>query len=146
MTVTGKLYGKHLIALYNKEHDWLDDTFKCMLTTSSYSPDQDADDYKNDVTNEVTGTGYTAAGQALTNKTITYTGATNKLALDCDDPTWTSSTITARIAVFYNATGGGADSSRGLVCYQSSDADVSSSSGTFIVQIAAAGLVEYTVA
>ena len=42
------------------------DTFKVMLTTSSYTEDKDAHDFRNDVTNEVTGTGYTAGGNTAT--------------------------------------------------------------------------------
>lgn len=146
MAATGKVYGKHLLALYAAEHNWLSHIFKCMLTTSAYTPDQDVHDYKDDITNEIVGTGYTATGTTLTGKTITYTGATNKLMLDCDDPTWTSATLTARTAVFYNATGGGTDGTRGLVCYQQESGDIVSTNGTFVVQIDASGLVEYTAA
>lgn len=142
--VVGKLYGLFFTALANKEHDLLDDTLKCMLTTSSYTPDQDTHNYKDDVTNEVTGTGYTAGGATVTGKTITYTAATNKWMLDCNDPSWASSTITARCAVFYNDTPGSA-ATKGLIAYQLSDADISTTNGTLTVQIAAAGLVEITV-
>ena len=74
MAVTGKLYGLWLRNILNGTitTDWDTDTIKVMLTTSLYTPDQDTHDFKNDVTNEVTGTGYTAGGQALTNKTVTY--------------------------------------------------------------------------
>ena len=144
MAVTGKLYGKVFLALFNKEIDWLDDSIKCMLTTVTYVPDQDIHDYKDDVTNEVVGTGYTATGVALTGKTITYTGATNKVTLDCDDVVWTTATITARVAVFYDATPA-SDATRPLICYQLSDSDVVSTAGTFTVQINASGLIEITV-
>jgi hypothetical protein len=146
MTVTGKIYGLFFTALANEEHDLLSDTLKCMLTTSSYTPDQDTHDYKNDVSNEVSGTGYSAGGATLGSVSINYNTSTNKWVLDCADPSWTSSTITARCAVFYNSTGGGADSSRGLICYQLSDGDISTTNGTFTVQINASGLVEITVA
>ena len=38
------------------------DTFKMMLTTSAYVADKDAHLKRSSVTNEVTGTGYTAGG------------------------------------------------------------------------------------
>lgn len=120
------------------------DVFKTMLTTSTYVPDQDVHDYKDDVTNEVTGTGYTATGAEITTRTITYTGGTNKIMLDGDDVTWASSTITARNAVVYNSTPA-TDATRPLLCYQASDADVASNNGNFTVQWAAAGIVEITV-
>jgi len=42
-----------------------------MLTTSSYSPAKDTHDFKDYVTNEVTGTGYSAGGATLGSKTLT---------------------------------------------------------------------------
>lgn len=144
MAVTGKLYGKVFTALWNKEIDWDTDTIKVALTTATYTPDQDAHDYFNDVTNEVSGTGYSAGGATLANKTVTYTGATNKFVLDADDAAWTTSTITARTAVVYDASPG-SDATRPLICYQQSDADVSTTAGTFTVQWNASGIVEITV-
>ena len=146
MAITAKLYGNLFLAAFNKEHDLLDDTLKVMLTTSGYTPNQDSDDYKNDVTNEVTGTGYSAGGATLGSKTLTYTGATNKTVLDAADVQWASSTITARNAVLYNATGGGTDATRGLIGYQSSDADIISSGGSFDLVWNASGIVEITTA
>lgn len=74
MAVTAYWFGNAFLKVFNKEMDWDTDTFKLMLTTSAYTPAQ-AHDYKNDVTNEVTGTGYTAGGATLASKTITYTAA-----------------------------------------------------------------------
>ncbi len=144
MAVTGKLYSKVFTALWNKEIDWDTDTIKVALTTATYTPDQDAHDYFNDVTNEVSGTGYSAGGATLANKTVTYTGATNKFVLDADDAAWAGSTITARTAVVYDASPG-SDATRPLICYQQSDADVSTTAGTFTVQWNASGIVEITV-
>jgi hypothetical protein len=53
-------------------------------------------------TNEVSGTGYVAGGQALTNVDPTTSGTT--ALLDFDDETWTTATITARGALIYNST------------------------------------------
>jgi hypothetical protein len=50
--------------------------------------------------NEVTGTGYTAGGQALNPVDPTTSGTT--ALVDFADETWTSSTITARGALVYN--------------------------------------------
>lgn len=144
--VTGLLYGKLTLALANKEHDFSADTLKVLLTTSSYSPNQDTHDYLDDITNEVVGTGYSAGGATLANKTETYTGATNTYMLDADDVSWASSTITARYGVVYNATGGGTDASRGLIGYQNFGGDQSTSGTTFTIQWAAAGIVNMVVA
>jgi len=146
MAITAKLYGSLFVQAFNEEHDLLDDTLKVMLCTSGYTPDQDAHDYKNDVTNEITGTGYTAGGATLGSKSLTYTGATNKTVLDAADVQWPSSSLTARTAVLYNATGGGADASRGLIGYQQSDADIISSGGNFDIVWNASGIMEITTA
>ena len=61
-----KLYGNFVLKALNKEVDFDTDTIKVALLTSSYTPDQDAHDYFNDVSSaEVTGTGYTAGGATL---------------------------------------------------------------------------------
>ena len=75
MAVTGFWYGLGLKAILNKEVDVDSDTLKIMLMTSSYTPDLAAHDYKNDVTNEVTGTGYTAGGATLASPSLAYVAA-----------------------------------------------------------------------
>ncbi len=55
--------------------------------------------------NEVSGTGYTAKGNSLTNVTPTSTGTT--AFTDFSDTTWSSSTITARGAMIFNDTASG---------------------------------------
>jgi hypothetical protein len=144
MTITAKLYGLFLKAALNKEIDIDSDTLKVMLTTSAYTPDQDTHDYKNDVTNEITGTGYTAGGAALTTVTVTYTTATNVLMVDADDVSWTSSTITARTAVVYDSSPA-TDATRPLICYEQSDVDIVSTGGTFQIVWNASGIVSITV-
>lgn len=145
MSITAKLYGKTFLAWLNKEVDILNDDIKVMFTTSSYTPDQDAHDYKNDVTNEITGTGYTAGGPTLGGKTLTYTGATNKIVFDADDVTLTSTTLTMRTAVLYDATPS-TDATRPLLGYEQSSADISTTGGDFVIVWNAAGIIEITVA
>lgn len=144
MAVSGKLYAKLSLAAFNKEHDLSADSIKVMLTTSTYSPSQSGDDYKNDVTNEVSGTGYTATGVALTTKTETMSSLT--YTFDADDVSWTASTFTARYAVVYNATGGGTDATRGLIGYQDFGGDQSVSGTTFTITWNASGIFTVVVA
>jgi hypothetical protein len=102
---TLKWYGGALKAILNKEVDFLDDNIKGMLTTALYIPDQDTHLYRDQVTNEVTGGGYSAGGMALVNKSITYTGAGNVGKIDADDLAWPGSTIVgARVLVIYDDT------------------------------------------
>jgi hypothetical protein len=55
--------------------DFISDTLKARLHTASYVPNLDTDETIADLTNEVTGTGYTAGGVALASKTVTATAA-----------------------------------------------------------------------
>ena len=75
------------------------DTIKVMLVTSAYVPDQDTHEFKSSVTNEVSGTGYTAGGATLAGAAVTQDNTDNEGMFDATDVTWGSSTITARGAV-----------------------------------------------
>ncbi len=144
--MASKLYGSFIGKALNKEIDWDTDTIKVALLNSSYSPDQDVDDYFNDVSSfQVSGTGYTAGGETLANKTATYTGATNKLVLDADDVSWTSSSITARYAVVYNSSPA-TDATRPLIGFVDFGTDQTTSNGTFTIVWDSNGIVEFTVA
>lgn len=144
MATTAKLFGNFIKALGNKEIDLDSDQLKVMLCTSSYTPDQDVHDYKNDVTNEVTSTGYTVGGQVLTGVTWTYDAATNTLKLDATDSAWTGSTIVARYAVIYDNTPG-TDAARPLIGYVDFGADISTTAGTFQITWNASGIVTVSV-
>jgi hypothetical protein len=105
------------------------DTFKVMLVTSAYSPNKDTHDKRDDVTNEVSGTGYTAGG-VTSACTVTKDTANDRVTLSFAAVNWATSTITARAAVIYKSRGGAASSDE-LVCYVDFGGDVSSSSATF---------------
>ena len=104
------------------------DVFKLALYTSSASYGASTTVYS--ATNEVTGTGYTAGGNTLTNVTPTLDGST--AITDFADTTWTTSTITARGAMIYN-------SSKANVSVMTLDfgSDKISSAGDFSVQMPA---------
>jgi hypothetical protein len=145
MTITAKLYGKLFTALWNKEIDYDSDDIYVALCTSGYTPDQDADNYFDDITNQVAdGGGYATNGVLLGSKTVTYTGATNKHVLDAANASWASATITARTAVIYDRTPA-TDATRPLIGYQQSDTDIVSTNGTFLIDWNASGIVEITV-
>jgi hypothetical protein len=145
MTVSAKIYGPAMQSLANKEIDLDTDTLKVMLCTSSYTPNQDTHRYKSDITNEVSGTGYTATGAALTSVVVSYTGATNVLMLDAADSVWTTSTITARYAVIYDSSPA-TDATRPLIAYVDFGADVSSVGASFTITWDVAGIMTITVA
>jgi hypothetical protein len=143
--MASKMYGNMLLKALNKEVDWDTDTIKVMLCTSGYTPNQDTHIYKSSVTNEVTGTGYTAGGATLASKTITYDTATNVVILDAADVTWASSTITARYAVIYDDAGA-SDAAKVLLGYVDFGSDQSSTAGNFTLTWDATGIFRVTVA
>lgn len=144
--MASKLYGQFLSQALNKEIDWDTDTIKVALLSNGYTPDQDAHNYLDDVVSfEVTGTGYTAGGATLTNKSNSYNSATNVIVLDADDVTWASSTITARYAVIYDASPA-TNATRPLIGYVDFGSDQSSSNGNFTITWDATGIVRITVA
>lgn len=141
---TTKTYGSLIGKAFNKEVDFDSDTIKVALVTSSYTPNQDTHDYWDDVaTNEVSGTGYTAGGATLANKSVTYTSGTNVTKFDANDVSWTSSTITARYAVIYDATPA-SNATMPLIGYIDFGSDQSSSNGTFSIVWDAAGIFTTT--
>lgn len=119
--------------------DWDTDTIRCMLVTATYAASQDNDDYVNDVTNEVAGTGYTAGGAALANLTVTQDNTNDLAMLDANDVTWAASTITARAAVLYKDTGTPATSP--LIAYIDFGSNQTSTNGNFTIQWHANGII-----
>jgi hypothetical protein len=142
MAATGTFYGLAMQSLWNGEINYLTGSVKAMLVTRTYTPNQDTHRYKSSVTGEISGTGYTARGQALTAKTVTYTAGANTLALDCADPTWPTATITARYLVVYVDTGN--DATSPLIGYVDFGSDLTSAGGAFTYQVPAAGLITST--
>lgn len=115
------------------------DTIKAMLVTSTYSPNMDTHTKKSDVTNEVSGTGYTAGGVTLASITVTQDNTNDKAVFDAADLSWSTATITARGLVIYKDTGTGSTSP--LLCYLDFGSDVASTAGTFSVQFSSSGIL-----
>lgn len=111
--------------------DFDTDSFKTLLVTSSYTANKDTHTKRSDVTNEVTGTGYTAGGTASA-VTVTKDTANDKVTIVFAAVSWATSTITARGAVIYKSRGG-ASSADELVGYIDFGGDVSSTGGTFSI-------------
>ena len=141
MAVTAELYTKCFTSAFDAEIDLAADTIKVALCTSSYTPDQDAHDYFDDITNEVEGTGYTAGGEELSNKS--QNAASGTYTFDADDTVWSSSTFTARYAIIYKDTGTASTSP--LIGYVNFGADVSPTASDMTIQWNASGIFYITV-
>lgn len=136
MAVTAFWYGKALEGQYGttaaRRVDWVTDNIKVALCTSSFTPDQDSQDFYDDITNEVAnGNGYTTGGASLGTKSVNYNAPTNVMSLRAATTSWTASTFTARYAVVYKDTGNGSTSP--LLGYVDFGGNEQVSSGTFSI-------------
>jgi hypothetical protein len=112
--------------------DFSSGTFKIMLTTSSHTPNQDTHDFRDDLTNEVSGTGYSAGGVTCA-VTPTYDATSNEYRLAVADAVWgPGATITFRNAHLVKILGG-ASSADPLVAYIAYASDQSVSNGTLTI-------------
>jgi hypothetical protein len=126
------IYNSAIDEMARADIDFEVDTFKAMLVTSSYTPNKDTHDFRDDVTNEVAnGNGYTTGG-ATSTVTVTKDTANDRVTIQFGAISWATSTITARGCVYYKSRGG-ADTADELVAYNDFGSDVSSSGGTFAV-------------
>ena len=106
MTVTAHFFGKGVLNIWKKKMDLSSDTLKVALFSSAIDPETNRDVYEKyaDISaNEISGTGYTVGGVALSNVTVSLDASTHVVKLTADDPAWKTSTITAHYAVIYDA-------------------------------------------
>lgn len=106
-------------------------TFKIALYTSSASLSAATTAYTS--SNEVSGTGYSAGGQALTISQVPTSSGTTAF-IDFSDVTWTTATITARGALIYLANG----TTNPAVAVLDFGGDKTSTAGNFTIQFPAA--------
>lgn len=144
MTVTAHFFPKTQEALAKGEANLSTDSLKVMLlSTYTFSNTHATMADVKAAGTEATGTAYTAGGQALTSVTVATSGSVT--TLDCADPSWAASTITAAYAVFYDAAGG-TDAANLPICYWDLGGSQSSSDGAFTLTINASGLATLTAA
>lgn len=102
-------------------------TFKIALYTSSATLSAATTAYT--TSNEVSGTGYSAGGQALTISQVPTSSGTTAF-IDFSDVTWTTATITARGALIYLANG----TTNPAVAVLDFGGDKTSTAGNFTIQ------------
>lgn len=128
MAITQAMCTSFKTQLLTGTHDFTNstgDAFYIALYTSSATLSAATTAYS--ATNEVSGTGYTAGGNALTNVTPTSSGTT--AYTDFADTTWSSSTITANGALIYNSS-----ESNAAVAVLAFGGDKTSTNGDFTIQ------------
>ncbi len=114
------------------------DTIKVMLVTLTYAP-LATHSKRSDITNEVSGAGYTAGGATIASKVVAV--VSGKGRFDATDTNWPTSTITARGGVLYKSRGGVATADE-LIGYLDFTVDKISSNGDFTIQWSATGILE----
>jgi hypothetical protein len=141
------VYGHALEKILDGTIDLDTDSFRMVLVGTGYTPNQNTDDAWSDISaNEISGTGYTANGKALT------TGLTRSnlvATFDVDDQTWTTSTLSnvAYAVIVRDADDNGALATTDIplcFCELEDGSSLSSSSDDFSVTINASGVFTIT--
>lgn len=123
-------------------YDYLSDTVKVALTTSTNGISQTADSVFADLTNESSGTGYTAGGATLGTKTVGVASLTT--TVDAADTTWTTVSITAGQAHVWDDTL--TNPVDPLICYQDFGGNQVMVAADFVIQWNASGIFTVAVA
>lgn len=122
------------------------ETHKALMVTDTYTHAYDTHDFRDDITNEVSGTGYSTGGSTMTTTEITVASpAAGTLKYDIADMSWSNSTITNAMALigYFNVGTAATDQLIFLLDFVTA---VSTVSGLLTVQIAANGVfnLDYT--
>ena len=118
-------------------------TMKTSAHTNTYTINQDTDAFFSAVTNEVTGTNYTAGGATLGSQTLTR--STSTVTFDAADVVWTQSGAgfsNGRKFVVYLSTGASATSR--LFSVVTADADVGNVTGDLTIAWSASGIATWS--
>jgi len=122
------------------------ETHKALLVTDSYTHAYDTHDFRDDITGEVSGAGYSTGGATISTTEITVgSPSAGVLKYDHDDESWSSSTISNAMAMigYFNVGTAGTDQLIYLLDFVTA---VSTSAGLLTVQIGANGVfnLDYT--
>ncbi len=109
------------------------DSFKMMLVTASYTAAK-SHTKRSDISNEVTGTGYTTGGNTCDVTVEAVDNVNNDVEVSFTVDSWVTATITARGGVIYKTRGGLASADE-LVGYVDFGGNISSTNGTFAVTV-----------
>ena len=125
--------------------DFLSDTIKATLHTTTYAPNLDTDETKSSATNELgTANGYTAGGVTLGTKTVTYNSTGNVTTNSAADFSWTASggSLVFRYVVFWDDTP--TTPADPLIGFMDDTGVTLASGSTYTVDITASGLLTTT--
>lgn len=101
MTIRQGLTTSFKLDMVNGRQNVASDALKIALYTAFADINENTTAYS--ATNEITGTGYTAGGEALSNVTVNST-SNGIVYVSFSNPTWNPAQFTARGALIYNTT------------------------------------------
>ncbi len=147
---TKLVYNEGAFQIASGNIDFDANTFKIMLVGSTYraiadETKRDSHSNRSDITDEISGTGYSAGGATLASVTVTKDTTNNLIKIDAADPAWTSSTLSGvQGAVIYKSTGTAATDT--LICFldvyaDNSNAALSTTNGTLTIVLPANGFL-----
>ena len=125
------------------ENGAISGTLKIAQVTGGYTPDPNADEFFDDISNEVSGAGYTAGGNEVANPGVTL-DANGDVVFDGDDPDpWEADEggfSDARRSILYYDTG--TPSTSRLVAYSDDyGSDRGNADGDFAIELDENGIV-----
>lgn len=119
------------------------ETHKALLVQDGYTHNYDTHDFRDDITNECSGSNYTTGGTTFTGTEITLSSGT--LTYDHGDVSWASSSIASAMALvgYFNVGSAATDQLIYLLDFVNA---VTTSNGLLLVQINASGVftLDYT--
>ena len=133
MAITSEICNSFKVEILTGVHNFTastGDTFNLALYTSTATLDKDTTAYSS--TNEISGTGYTAKGNALTS--VTPVLSTDTAVCDFANTSWSSASFTANGCLIFNDTATGDPA----VCAIAFGGDKTVTSGTFTIEFPAA--------
>ena len=133
MAITSEICNSFKVEILTGVHNFTastGDTFNLALYTSSATLDKDTTAYSS--TNEISGTGYTAKGNALTS--VTPVLSSDTAVCDFANTSWTSASFTANGCLIFNDDVAGDPA----VCAIAFGGDKTVTSGTFTIEFPAA--------
>ncbi len=121
------------------------------VVTGSYNPDKDNYDYFDDITNEVSGSGYDSGSKALTwtggefpsgqGDAVSQDDDNDRAEFDAEDVVWTVASITARAAILYKFINDEDPSTNTLIAYIDFGEDYSTTDEDFTIEWDSKGIL-----
>ncbi len=142
---TGKWTLNGLYLFFTGVGNWTSD-IRGVFATSSWVPNQDTHDFRDDITNVVTGTNLTATGLAIPNEAVVIDGTANTISLDGDSISQAGVTATGIAGIGLCQIKGGLSSADPLFGYGILGSPISPAGETLVVTPDARGWLSGAIA